>query len=387
MAYDPKLDPILDEMGFEWIIMDEIAFFHNGNFPSANKIYKLGDTDIKVFFRNRRASNLIMSAVARDTSTLKQALAEDFTQPYLVTGMDGETFGHHRIGFEKFLFELMEDRSLGITSVGNFLDTAKTSSAKDGQKGVPTLLPTEAVHPKPCNWASSIQDIEENIQFLSWNDPTNPIHKEQWEFLDLALGLVQKYPRAMENYEEVRHKMDIALASDHFWWASAKPWWSLEMIEDGAYRLLEVIQTMQNVDEGVIFTGYKHYLNIVSKAAEWQRNGIVRELAMQQNKMLRIPFKDRTFGVGGAEEGVYWAFIDMLKQQEKVAAGDGNYEKAILWRDAIYKLDNKYDIYDAINVIDLLRIEIGNGPVEQTIAKYKEKYNRLRGGQPEQRGR
>ena len=35
MAYHPKLDKIIEEMGFEWIIMDEIAFFqkdsHNGN--------------------------------------------------------------------------------------------------------------------------------------------------------------------------------------------------------------------------------------------------------------------------------------------------------------------------------------------------------------------
>lgn len=374
MAYHPKLDAIIRKMNFEWIIMDEIAFSHNGNSPSTDSIYTLSNTNIKVFFRNRRVSNLIMSAVARDTSTVKKAIADELQKPYLVTGMDGETFGHHRIGFEKLLFEILEDKSLGVTGVTNFL--------KDTDK----FLKKE-IQPKPSTWASSIQDIEEGIQFLSWKDPENPIHAQQWEFLNLVLDMTQKYPMETENYEEIRTKMDIALASDHFWWASAKPWWSLEMIEDGAYRLLDVVLTMKNVSKETIFMAYKHYMGIVSKAAEWQRQGIVREMAVQQNKLLRIPFKDRTFGAGGAEEGVYWAFIDLMKEQEKQAAKKGDYEKAILWRDAIYKLDKRFDIYDTINVIDLLRLNVGNGPVEKAIAKYKKQYAKLRGGQPEQRGR
>ena len=44
------------------------------------------------------------------------------------------------------------------------------------------------------------------------------------------------------------------------------------------------------------------------------------------------------------------------------------------------------DIYDSINAIDLLRIEIPNKEVEEKIEQYKEKYKTIRGGQPEQRG-
>jgi alpha-amylase/alpha-mannosidase (GH57 family) len=305
MAYHPKLDKVLEDLGYEWLIMDEISAVNNGSFPTSDHIYKLGDTKLKVFFRNRRASNLIMSAVARDVETIKQALANELQQPYLVTGMDGETFGHHRIGFEKVLFDILDEKSLGVTGISKFLEN-ETST-----------LPVEKIQPKASTWASSIQDIENGIQFLSWRDPENPIHALQWEFLNMVLEMVQKYPDTAENYVEVRHKMDMALASDHFWWASAKPWWSLEMIEDGAFRLLDVVSTMKNVSETTIFTTYKYYMGIVSKAAEWQRKGIVREMAVQQNKLLRIPFKDRTFGQGGAEEGVYWAFIDLMKKQEK----------------------------------------------------------------------
>ena len=36
-----------------------------------------------------------------------------------------------------------------------------------------------------------------------------------------------------------------------------------------------------------------------------------------QGGMTRIPFKDRTIGKGGAEEGVFHAFIDMMTELEK----------------------------------------------------------------------
>lgn len=393
MAYDPKLDKIIEALGFEWIILDEIAYSPQGNFPPPNKLYRLGNTNIKVFFRNRRASNLIMSAVARDIKTIKQALRDDLANPYLVTGMDGETFGHHRIGFEKLLFEILDDPSLGVTSVADFLESCR-KTATSGFLGELEELEEleEEVFPKPSTWASSILDIEQGIQFLSWKDPQNPIHAKQWEFLNFVLENMEKYyPKNNSAIGPAREKMDRALASDHFWWASAKPWWSLEMIEDGAFRLLDVILTLQNsfpkdFPTQKVQQAYQYYMEIVSQAAEWQRMGIVRKMAMQQNQVLRIPFKDRTFGAGGAEKGVYYAFIDLLKKQERLAAKKGHYEKAILWRDAIYKLDKKFDIYDAINVIDLLRLEIGNGVVEKTIAKYKKEFAKLRGGQPEQRG-
>ena len=375
MGYHPKIDHILQEIGFEWIILDEIAGLEGSNYPSSQYLYTLNDTNIKVFFRNRRVSNLIMSAVARDTDTIKHALGEEFTKTYLVTGMDGETFGHHRLGLDKLFVKILKDKSLGTCSANHFL-----SNLKEGE------LPTRKIQANPSTWASSIQDIEKGVQFISWKDPQNTIHAKQWEFLDFALDLTYKYPTSQSNYEEVRSKMDKALASDHFWWASAKPWWSLEMIEDGAYMLLNVVESMQEIDSATVYKAYEFYMAIVSQAASWQRKGVVREMAREQNEILRIPFKERTLGKGGSEEGVYHAFIDMMTKQEGVAAKKGDYEKAILWRDAVIKLESKQDIYDTINVIDLLRIDVGNGPMEETIQKYKDKYRRLRGGQPEQRG-
>jgi protein-arginine kinase activator protein McsA len=363
-------------MGFEWIILDEISGYGEPGKIDYNKIYKIKDSKLKVFFRERRLSNLIMSAVVRSKETLLEAMKDDMkSDRYIVTAMDGETFGHHRPGLEKMLFDILDTKDFNLITISDLLNTSK----KEKREEVTISL-------VPSTWASSKQDIEKGIQFLSWKDPENIIHTWQWELFHLVRDQVENLDKKNPIYESVRNKMDIATASDHFWWASAKPWWSLEMIEDGEYRLLETLRMIPEVSEDNLRRARDLYEKIISTAFQWQRTGKIRTMMSSQNSILRIPFKDRTIGRGGAEAGVYHAFIDMMKTQEKLSSLKGEYEKAILWRDAIYKLENKLDIYDTINAIDLLRIEIPNEEVEKTILKYKEKYKDIRGGQPEQRG-
>jgi hypothetical protein len=359
------------------VIIDEIA--HQGGFidGASDKIFVSKGTRLKIFFRVRRVSNLIMSAVVRNKESFKQSIRSELSNDgYLVTGMDGETFGHHRVGFENYLFEMLEAREIPQSTISNYLDSPE---------GIGQI---EEVLPLSCTWASSLQDIDNGIQFISWKDKDNEIHKYQWELLDMALDLVnnRKLNTKDSKFIDDRKKMDMALASDHFFWASGKPWWGLEMIEDGAFRLLDVVRSVPGVTEAERTKAASLYEKIVSTSFTWQRTGKIRKMAIEQNEFLRIPFKERTVGKGGVEEAVYRAFVDVLKQQEQAAVRTGEYEKAILWRDALYKLDNKLDIYDAINAIDLLRIEIGNNEVERIIEKYKQDYLRMRGGQPEQRG-
>ncbi len=372
MGFNNNIVPIIEKLGYKWIILDEISGYGEPERIDYTKIYKIKDSSLNVFFRERRLSNLIMSAVVRSKETLLQAMKQDLqSERYIVTAMDGETFGHHRPGLEKMLFDILDTKDFNLVTISDLL--------KDKREVV-------EISPVPSTWASSKQDIEKGIQFLSWKDPENKIHTWQWELFYLVRNEVEKIDKKSPVYEEIKKKMDIGTASDHFWWASAKPWWSLEMIEDGEYRLLETVRMIPGVSEDVLRKARDLYEKIISTAFQWQRTGKIRSMMTSQNSILRIPFKDRTIGRGGAEEGVYHAFIDMMKTQEKLASLKGEYEKAILWRDAIYKLENKLDIYDTINAIDLLRIELPNEEVEKTILKYKEKYTAIRGGQPEQRG-
>jgi ribosome-associated translation inhibitor RaiA len=372
MAYKEELASIVSDLGFEWIILDEIACGGEPGKVDYKKIYKIKDTNLKVFFRERRLSNLIMSAVVRSKESLKEAMVGDLKSGrYLVTAMDGETFGHHRPGLEKMLFDIFEAPEFELIQVSDIQKYYK-----------------EIVEMKPVKstWASSKEDIEKNIQFLSWSDPENIIHKWQRNLFELVLKEVYTMSRNHPRYDLIRKKMDAALAGDHFWWASAKPWWSLEMIESGAYQLLDTIRIIPDIAKEKLEKARDYYEKIISTAFNWQRTGRIRQMMQEQKSILRIPFKDRTISRGGAEKGVYYAFMDMMKKMEKEAVKKQEYEKAILWRDAAYKLKNKLDIYDTINAIDLLRTEIPHKEVEKTIEKYKEKYRQIRGGQPEQRG-
>ncbi len=372
MAYKEELAKIVSALGFKWLILDEISCGGEPGRVNYNKVYKIKNSNLNVFFRERRLSNLIMSAVVRSKESLKEAMKNDLKSGcYLVTAMDGETFGHHRPGLEKMLLDIFQTPEFQLIQISDIPKYYKD---------------TIEVEPVKSTWASSKEDIEKNIEFLSWSDPENIIHKWQWALVELVLKEVYAMGKNSPGYELVREKMDLALASDHLWWASAKPWWSLEMIESGAYQLLQTIRLVPDVSKEKLEKALDYYEKIISTAFNWQRTGRIREMMREQKSILRIPFKDRTIGRGGAEKGVYHAFIALMKRLEKEAVKKREYEKAILWRDAIYKLGNKLDIYDAINAIDLLRVEIPHKEVEETIEKYKEKYRQIRGGQPEQRG-
>ncbi|MFZ2149722.1 MAG: hypothetical protein WAV15_01010 [Minisyncoccia bacterium] len=372
MAYDERVGKIIEKLGFKWIILDEISCGGEVGQVDYSQIYKIKNTGLKVFFRNRRLSNLIMSAVVRSRDTLLEAMTDEMkTDNYIVTAMDAETFGHHRPGLEKMLFEIFDTKEFELIKIS---DVDKYYKEK------------KEIEPSKATWASSKEDIEHGIQFLSWNDPENIIHKWQWQFTELVLNEVYGMDKTQVRFPMVRMKMDMGLASDHFWWASAKPWWSLEMIEYGAYSLLDALRHILDVREKTLEQGRDYYEKIITTAFNWQRTGKIRSMMQEQKNILRIPFKDRTVGKGGGEQGVYFAFMDMMKKLEKEAVDRHEYEKAILWRDAMYKLENKLDIYDTMNAIDLLRVEIPHKEVEEVVERYKAKYYKIRGGQPEQRG-
>ena len=242
------------------------------------------------------------------------------------------------------------------------------------------------VMPVKSTWASSEEDIERGVQFLSWKDPQNKIHTWQWELVNLTLQSVYDLSKDNTYHADIRVSMDAALASDHFWWASAKPWWSLEEIERGAFMCLGIIRRIPNISHKNVERAGALYENIVSTAFEWKRSGKIYQMAKERQGIFRIPFKERTFEKGGVERGVYEGFMAMFKELELKAAKKQEYEKAIMWRDAIYKIENKTDIYDMIHATELLRTEIPNEQVEKTLDTYTEQYKKIRGGQPEQRG-
>lgn len=375
MAYDDKVAEVATDLGFEWMILDEItAFGKNEQLAYTGYYIHANYPQLKLFFRERRYSNVIMSAYVRSPESFFETVGEDAQENrYLLTGMDGETFGHHRVGLDKFLVELWQSKRFDYLTISQ----------------LPEHFPQlGSCSPVSSTWASTEKDIEQGIQFRSWKDPENPIHSLQWEFLHFVYERILSCEDQNGNGKcaAARKKMDEAFASDHFWWASAKPWWSIEMIEAGAWRLLDTLKNIPGVSEAEINQGTQYYHSILALAFEWQRTGHVRRIAEEYQKAARIPFKERTLEAEDpAERADYYAFIDLMRKQMRKAAEAEEFEKAILWRDAIWKIEHKNDIYDAIHATNLLRVEIPEWEIQERINQYKEQYRRIKPGQPEHR--
>src|SRR3989344_4778660 len=369
MAYDPALVPIIKALGYQWIIIDEIGLNGKVNQVDTNTVYSIDDTGLYVFFRERNASNLIMSALVRREQDFKELMGQEYKRKgYMITGMDGETFGHHRPGLQKLLTGLL--------------------ISDDFEHVFFSELPSQIkqhvqVNPVVSTWASTEKDIERGEQFLTWKDSQNKLHDMQWELQHLVLNAVKSYAGTSEEINLARRKLDQALASDHFFWASARPWWSLEVIEAGAWILLDTIRSIPRCRLEIIQRAEHLYHAIIALSFEWQRTGYIRNIYGQYRETPRIPFKDNTIGRG--EPWVYHAFIELMKDAMKEATEKENFEEAILWRDAIWKLDTKNDIYDAVNAVDILRKQITNAQILDMIGKYRREYERLVSGQPEQR--
>lgn len=366
MAYNKKVARVISRLGYKMILVDEISYNGGKTDAPKNHLFFIKDTNLLVVFRERRVSNCIMSAVIRNAKEFRDLIKEEIDKPvYMCTAMDGETFGHHRPGLEKFLFKILQSKKPKQIFLSE----------------LPRYLPisSKTIDPLPCTWASCQEDIEKGIQFYSWFNPKNKIHRLQWRFLRYVLKLAKNKKLSPSQQE----KIDRIMASDKFFWASGEPWWSIEMIEKGAWAMLRALKSLPGIKKQEIKRGYEYYKEIIASVFWWQRSGKVESLAKKYREAIKIPFKEKTIGKG--EPWVYTAFIQMLRKKMWEAARKQEFEKAILWRDAIWKLETKNDIYDAIHVIDLLRAEMPHPEVEKIIKKYEKKYKKIKPGQPEMR--
>ncbi len=371
MAISQSVAEVVSGLGYRGLVLDEISW--NGKIESVpfDRIFtvKTQSRPLEVVFRNRRLSNLIISAIARSADTFKQALGTEFEEEdrYLLTAMDGETFGHHRPGLEKLLFELLSQSDLEQVFISEISGYYPATSS------------FEIV---PATWAASEYDIEKGIQFHSWDQPGNQIHALQWQLFHLVSDTIESATDD-RGYEKARTKLDPAIASDQFFWASNRPWWSIEMIESGAWLLLDALGELSDSFSPIQQQAKDLYFQITGLAFRWQREGKIRKEAHELKETIRIPFKARTLEQDKPE--VYRAFMDLMNKEMLTAAEKKDYERAIMWRDAIWKIETKNDIYDAIHATDVLRNTLPIGEIEALMDTYKKEYRKLRGGQAEQR--
>ncbi len=317
MAYGEKVGRVVAKMGYKWIILDEAAL-PAGLTYQADKTY-LGPNGLHFFFRERNMSFKILSAQLGTGSMLIRELADRLVKnEYMLTGMDGETFGHHRLGLEELLTEIYRDPALPTVFVSQLLE----------------LFPdTINVVPRDSTWALMDYDLKRREPYSRWDDRDNPIHKLQWQLVDLAISTVGN------NDGVARDILDKALHSDQFWWASAKPWWSLEMIERGAYGLLEAVKE-SSASATVKTRADKLYMQIIRLGFDWQRSGKVADLSRKEDEEIKARMFTDKAAVTKVE---YDQMIGTLESQMLAAAQAHEYARAELLKKRIDELASERD--------------------------------------------
>lgn len=318
MAYSHKVAKIAAKLGYKWIVMDELGFPPETKYE-ANAIYKIkGLDDFSVFFRERNLSFTILSAQVGTVPTILRYLGERIEKnEYVTTAMDGETFGHHRPGLEMLLFDLLNESKIEPVMISDLSEQ---------------FAKTEIIEPRDSTWAVTKRDIKENTPFARWRSKENVIQKWQWELTELAIAVANREPV----HPEVRRLLDKALHSDQYWWASARPWWSLEMIERGAYELKGVILEAPKAAQNEKEQSKELYQNIVYTALDWQRTGLVDELSRKEDEEIRERLEEKEKLFITKEE--YEQMIKTLIEQMHLSAKSEEYHRAAMIKDRIREL-------------------------------------------------
>ncbi|MBU4348458.1 UvrB/UvrC motif-containing protein [Patescibacteria group bacterium] len=280
MGFNCDVAKIVAKLGYKWIIVDELSFPRDKKPIDYSKLYSMeglpaqgsGD-DFYIHFRERKMSWTILSGQVGTGDLLLKGLENRLDKnEYLLTAMDGETFGHHRPGLEHLLFEIYGNRGISTILVSDLPKYFKDKVL---------------IKPEPSTWALMDKDLEENKPFNRWIDEDNEIHKLQWELTNLALESIKKSDKKDLNYVDARSILDRALHSDQYWWASARPWWSIEMIERGAKELSNAILRMPGIDMEIKEKAKRLYKYIIFTAFDWQREGVVDALAHKEDEDIR----------------------------------------------------------------------------------------------------
>lgn len=223
LACDENLTAIVEELGFRWILVDGSAIADWRKFLRV--IYKRRGGSLLVFPREDAVSFRIAFGRVRTVGGLVRAIGAGnlAKRQYVILAMDGETFGHHQprqLAFLRALFMAAgRDRRLRLVTISEL------------GRLYPKRSPTSIFR---STWGYTEVVGGKNL-WVRWKNPRNPLHRLLDELRGLAMTAVGRGDGG------ARQLMDLALASDTYWWASGKPYWHPGMVRRGADLFCKVV--------------------------------------------------------------------------------------------------------------------------------------------------
>lgn len=276
LCYSKKVTEVVAQKGFKWIALDEIAL--NGKLEAVDwqRGYQLKNSKLKIVFRNRLVGDYFLAKSQTGVKKEFRKLVQRGNP--VVIAMDGETLGHHRPGMEKTFAALLKNSRIKSSTYSEYLK---------GTKNFKNIIP------RASSWASSEQELKKNIAYELWDHPKNAIHQTQWQLFDLVIKTVQQ-SKNDSAFSKARLFLDQALNSDPFWWASCHPWWSVEIIETGARRLVKTLTLLKAVPKAKLKKAQVLSKKISASAHYWQQSG----KAAREKKMFLAGYKSKPYMAG-----------------------------------------------------------------------------------------
>jgi len=250
MAYGIEAAKLIKKLGYEYLILDEIAYNGKLNQADCAKIYLDQNSGLKIIFRSRLLSNSYVPE-----SILKILTGQGGGNKIIVTATDAELYGL-RHGDPKAIFEnILSSTELKTLTISEFINKKNT----------------EPVSALSSTWESTEKELEEKKPYMLWQNKKNGLQNALWELAGLAQKSAKKFKND-KNKKWVKWHLERGLASCAFWWASKRDLrqvfgpiaWNPDKIERGANDLVRAVRSITDPKSKVEkIQAEKSYLKII----------------------------------------------------------------------------------------------------------------------------
>lgn len=246
LAISGTVAKYIRQLGYKWVLMSGIAcpieWPYDKIYTSPNGLQLFFRDDIlsnKISFKNITAKLFVkeLKEIFQQINNGKSTSIKE-SDRYIVTAMDGETFGHHIPHYEKTFLKnvldlIKEDEKIQIVFISD-LDKHFSIAKKK-------------ITPRESSWSTTYEDILSEIPYPLWKHPDNNIHKYYWKFMKSLNNLMKLADNTdltidwdvEKFYNTARFFYDKGIYSCPVWWANPQNrMWSPNLINKGIELLM-----------------------------------------------------------------------------------------------------------------------------------------------------